>query len=111
MLVRYLTSRNSLYHSPPCSAKVKNASSYISTHQFVSLAWYLVKHRDFTLLPFFTTSTCKVHVTVHTGSTQTKNYIRRNTEFQRNPFSSLGGKQVDSRAGPPLHGFTSRTLY
>jgi hypothetical protein len=33
-------------HSPPSSAEVKNAWSYISTPQYVLMAWYLVKHRE-----------------------------------------------------------------
>jgi hypothetical protein len=33
-------------HSPPSSAKVKNAWSSTYTPQYVSMAWYLVKHRD-----------------------------------------------------------------
>jgi hypothetical protein len=37
-------------HSPPSSAEVKNAWSYTSNPQYVSMAWCLVKHRDnFTL--------------------------------------------------------------
>jgi hypothetical protein len=34
-------------HSPPSSAYVKNAWSYTSTPQYVFMAWWLVKHRDF----------------------------------------------------------------
>jgi hypothetical protein len=40
-------------HSPPSSAEVKNACSYISTPQYAFMAWCFVKHRDnfiFTLL-------------------------------------------------------------
>jgi hypothetical protein len=33
-------------HSPPTSAEVKNAWSYISTPLYVFMAWCLVKHRD-----------------------------------------------------------------
>jgi hypothetical protein len=33
-------------HSPPSSAEVKNAWSYISTPQYVFIAWCLVKHKD-----------------------------------------------------------------
>jgi hypothetical protein len=33
-------------HSPPPSAEVKNAWSYISTPQYAFMAWCLVKHRD-----------------------------------------------------------------
>jgi hypothetical protein len=33
-------------HSPPSSADVKNAWSFISTPQYVFMAWCLVKHRD-----------------------------------------------------------------
>jgi hypothetical protein len=33
-------------HSPPPSAEVKNAWSYISTPQYVFMAWCLVKYRD-----------------------------------------------------------------
>jgi hypothetical protein len=33
-------------HTPPTSAEVKNAWSYTSTPQYVSVAWCLVKHRD-----------------------------------------------------------------
>jgi hypothetical protein len=33
-------------HSPPSSAKVKNAWSYTSTPEYVFMAWCLVKHRD-----------------------------------------------------------------
>jgi hypothetical protein len=33
-------------HSPPSSAKVKNAWSYTSTPPYVFLVWCLVKHRD-----------------------------------------------------------------
>jgi hypothetical protein len=33
-------------HSPPSSAEVKNEWSYISTPQYVFMAWCLVKHRD-----------------------------------------------------------------
>jgi hypothetical protein len=33
-------------YSPPSSAEVKNAWTYISTTQYVFLAWCLVKHRD-----------------------------------------------------------------
>jgi hypothetical protein len=33
-------------HSPPSSAKVKNAWSYTSTPQYIFMAWCLVKHRD-----------------------------------------------------------------
>jgi len=33
-------------HLPPSSAEVKNAWSYISTPQYVYLAWCLVKRRD-----------------------------------------------------------------
>jgi hypothetical protein len=41
-------------HSLPSSAEVKNGWSYISTPQYVCMAWCLVKHRDFTLpLPLF----------------------------------------------------------
>jgi hypothetical protein len=38
-------------HSPPSSAKVKNAWSYIPTHPYVLMAWCLVKHRDNFTLP------------------------------------------------------------
>jgi hypothetical protein len=40
-------------HSPPSSAKIKNAWSYTSALQYVFMVWYLVKHRDnftFTLI-------------------------------------------------------------
>jgi hypothetical protein len=30
-------------HSPPSSAEVKNACSYTSTHQYIFMAWCLVK--------------------------------------------------------------------
>jgi hypothetical protein len=33
-------------HSPPSSAKVKNAWSYTSTPPYVLMAWYFVKHRE-----------------------------------------------------------------
>jgi hypothetical protein len=33
-------------HSPPSSAKVKNAWSYTPLPQYVFMAWCLVKHRD-----------------------------------------------------------------
>jgi hypothetical protein len=33
-------------HSPPPSAEVKNAWSYTSTHTYVFMTWYLIKHRD-----------------------------------------------------------------
>jgi hypothetical protein len=33
-------------HSPPSNAEVKNAWSYISTPQYVFMAWCLVKHSD-----------------------------------------------------------------
>jgi hypothetical protein len=33
-------------HSPPSSAEVKNAWSYISTPQYAFMAWCLVKHMD-----------------------------------------------------------------
>jgi hypothetical protein len=33
-------------HSPPSSAEVENAWSYISTPQYVFIAWCLVKQRD-----------------------------------------------------------------
>jgi hypothetical protein len=33
-------------NSPPSSAEVKNALSYISTPQYVFMAWCCVKHRD-----------------------------------------------------------------
>jgi hypothetical protein len=33
-------------HSSPSSAEIKNAWSYISTPQYVFMAWCLVKHRD-----------------------------------------------------------------
>jgi hypothetical protein len=33
-------------HSPPSSAQVKNEWSYTSTHQYVFMAWCLVKDRD-----------------------------------------------------------------
>jgi hypothetical protein len=33
-------------HSPPPSAEVKNACSYISIPPYVLMAWCLVKHRD-----------------------------------------------------------------
>jgi hypothetical protein len=33
-------------HSPPSSAKIKNASSYTSTPQYIFTVWCLVKHRD-----------------------------------------------------------------
>jgi hypothetical protein len=33
-------------HSPPSSAKVKNAWSYTSTPKYVFMVWCLVKHRD-----------------------------------------------------------------
>jgi hypothetical protein len=33
-------------HSPPSSAEVKNVWSYISTPQYVLMAWCLVKHKD-----------------------------------------------------------------
>jgi hypothetical protein len=33
-------------HSPPSSAEVKNAWSCTSTHQYVFMAWYLIKHRE-----------------------------------------------------------------
>jgi hypothetical protein len=38
--------RHEADHSPPSSAKVKNAWSYTSTPQYVLMAWCLVKHRD-----------------------------------------------------------------
>jgi hypothetical protein len=39
--------------SPPSSAEVKNAWSYVSSHQYVFMEWCLVKHRDnFTFTPF-----------------------------------------------------------
>jgi hypothetical protein len=38
--------RREANHSPPSSAKVKNAWSYTSTSQYVFMAWCLVKHRD-----------------------------------------------------------------
>jgi hypothetical protein len=47
------------YHSPPSSAKVKKAWSYISISstsngavlkQIVFMTWYLVKHRDVTFV-------------------------------------------------------------
>jgi hypothetical protein len=33
-------------HSPPYIAKDKNTGSYISTPQYVSMAWCLTKHKD-----------------------------------------------------------------
>jgi len=33
-------------HSPPSSAEVKSAWSYISTSPYVLITWYLVKHKD-----------------------------------------------------------------
>jgi hypothetical protein len=33
-------------YSPPSSAEVKNAWSYISTLQYVFMAWHVVKQRD-----------------------------------------------------------------
>jgi hypothetical protein len=33
---------------PSSRAEVKNAWSYTSTPQYVFMAWYLVKHKDFT---------------------------------------------------------------
>jgi hypothetical protein len=33
-------------HSPQPSAEVKNAWSYISTPEYVFMAWYLIKHKD-----------------------------------------------------------------
>jgi hypothetical protein len=35
-------------HSPPSIAEVKNAWSHTSTLPYVFMAWYLVKHRNFT---------------------------------------------------------------
>jgi hypothetical protein len=45
-------------HSLPSSAEVKNVWSYVSTHPYVFVAWYLIKRRDvFTLtLPYLTSS-------------------------------------------------------
>jgi hypothetical protein len=43
-------------HSPPSSAKVKNAWRYTSTSQYVFMVWFLVKHRGnftFTVLICF----------------------------------------------------------
>jgi hypothetical protein len=34
-------------HSPPSCAEFKNTWSYTSTLQYVFMAWYLVKHRDY----------------------------------------------------------------
>jgi hypothetical protein len=39
-------------HSPSSIAEVKNAWSYTSTPQYAFMEWCLVKHRDFTFLPF-----------------------------------------------------------
>jgi hypothetical protein len=40
-------------HSPPFRAEVKNTWRYNSTPPYVSVAWYLLKHRDrFALLYF-----------------------------------------------------------
>jgi hypothetical protein len=39
-------------HSPPSSAEIKNAWSYTSTPQYVFMAWYLVKQRDFNFYPY-----------------------------------------------------------
>jgi hypothetical protein len=33
-------------HSPPSRAKVNNTWSYSSTPLYISMTWYLVKHRD-----------------------------------------------------------------
>jgi hypothetical protein len=41
-------------HSPPSSAKVKNAWSYASTPLYILMAWCLVKHGDnFTFYLFY----------------------------------------------------------
>jgi hypothetical protein len=40
------SSRREADHSPPSSAEVKNAWSYISTPQYVFIVWFLVKQRD-----------------------------------------------------------------
>jgi hypothetical protein len=39
-------------HSPPSSAEVKNAWCYTSTHQYVFMAWCLVKHMDYFTFTF-----------------------------------------------------------
>jgi hypothetical protein len=44
-------------HSPPSSAKVKNAWSYTSTPQYVFMAWYLVKERDNFTFIFYSSGT------------------------------------------------------
>jgi hypothetical protein len=51
-------------HSPLSSAEVKNAWSYISTPQYVFMAWCLVKHKDnftFTLLRFLFSLLIHIH--------------------------------------------------
>jgi hypothetical protein len=45
--------RHEADHSPPSSAEVKNASSYISTPQYIFMASCLVKHRDNITFTFY----------------------------------------------------------
>jgi hypothetical protein len=51
-------------HSPPSSAKVKNAWSYTSTPQYAFMAWCLVKHRD-TFTFTFTVNTAEYFLPEH----------------------------------------------
>jgi hypothetical protein len=76
-------------HSPPSSVEVKNAWSYTSTHQYVFMAWCLVKHRDnftFTFNPlccFSTSVYCVVYFVIDVAQTllDTTSYtcVRRST--------------------------------
>jgi hypothetical protein len=45
-------------HSPPSRAEIKNAWSYISTHLYVFIVWYLVKPRENFILPYLTSVAC-----------------------------------------------------
>jgi hypothetical protein len=47
-------------YSPPSSAEVKNAWSYTFTHQYVFMAWCLVKHKHSFIFTFTVPKTTEV---------------------------------------------------
>jgi len=54
------------YLSPPSSTEAKNAWSYVSTPQYVFMAWNLVKHNDNFTVPYLTLPySCKLWCVIY----------------------------------------------
>jgi hypothetical protein len=93
---------------PPSSSEFKNAWSYISTSQYVFLAWCLVKHRNNFTFTFYKQKGKKVKMKLSLGCILTENHAMKaywGVEVQLHPFFDLGNRWRW------LMSFTPRPLY